>query len=302
MKFTYLRRVWRALIKAFKDVDQHHLLAFAGSLAYYFFMSLIPFLIFLASLLVYVPIQGLFNYILGGLAHMLPRDSMQTIQKVVTDLITTNRTGFLSFGIIGTIWSASGGFSAMIEALNVAYDVQEGRPFWKTRPLAVLLTVAVGALVTILLFAMFFGPHWGGLLAAKLHLSPFFTKAWFYFRWVLAAICAILAVEIIYYLAPNVEQRRFIRTVPGSIIAVVLWVFASYGLGFYLQHFAQLSKSYGALGAVVGLLLWFYVSSAAILIGAEVNAELAKAVGKLPPVKEAVEPGKEEKPQVRRAS
>ena len=156
----YLRRVWRALLKAYKDMDQHHLLAFAGSLAYYFFMSLIPFLIFLASLLVYVPIPGIFDYILGGLSHMLPSDSMAMVRKVVVDLITTNHKGFLSFGIIGTIWSASGGFSAMIEALNVAYDVQEGRPFWKTRPLAVLLTIIVGALVTVLLFAMIFGPHW----------------------------------------------------------------------------------------------------------------------------------------------
>ena len=298
----YLGRVWRALLKAFKDMDQHHLLAFAGSLAYYFFMSLIPFLIFLASLLVYVPIPGVFDYILGGLSHMLPSDSMAVVRKVVVDLVSTNRKGFLSFGIIGTIWSASGGFSAMIEALNVAYDVQEGRPFWKTRPLAVLLTIIVGALVTVLLFAMIFGPHWGSLLAAKMNLSPLFTKAWFYFRWALGGMCAILSVEIIYYLAPNVEQRRFLRTIPGSIIAVILWMAASYGLGFYLQHFAQLSKSYGALGAIVGLLLWFYVTSAAILIGAEVNAELARAVGKEPPVKQAVEPGKEEQPQIRRAS
>ncbi|HVH86385.1 MAG TPA: YihY/virulence factor BrkB family protein, partial [Terriglobales bacterium] len=240
----YLRRVWRALLKAFKDMDQHHLLAFAGSLAYYFFMSLVPFLIFLASLLVYVPVHGLFDYILGGLSHMLPADSMAVVRKVVVDLISTNRKGFLSFGVIGTIWSASGGFSAMIEALNVAYDVQEGRPFWKTRPLAVLLTIIVGALVTVLLFAMFFGPNWGGQLAAKMDLSPFFTKAWFYFRWALAGLCAVLSVELIYYLAPNVEQRRFVRTVPGSVIAVILWIAASYGLGFYLQHFAQLSKSY----------------------------------------------------------
>jgi len=298
----YLLRVWRAFLKALKDVDQHHLLAFAGGLAYYFFMSLIPFLIFLASLLAYVPIPGLFDYILGGLAHMVPPDSMEMVRKVLADLIHTNRKGFLSFGIIGTIWSASGGFSAMIEALNVAYDAQEGRPFWKTKPLAVLLTIIVGALVTILLFAMFFGPQWGGTLAAKLHISPLFTAGWFYFRWVLAAVCALLSVEIIYYVAPNVEQRRFLQTIPGSVIAVLLWLGASYALGFYLQHFAQLSKSYGTLGAVVALLLWFYLSSAAILIGAEVNAELAKAAGKEPPVKEAVEPGKEEIPQIRRAS
>jgi membrane protein len=298
----YLLRVWRATLKAFSDVDQHHLLAFAGSLAYYFFMSLIPFLIFLASLLHFIPIPGLFDYVLGGMRYLLPADSMTMVRKVLSDMMSTSGKGFLSFGIIGTIWSASGGFSAMIEALNVAYDVQEGRPFWKTRPLAVLLTIVVGALVTILLFTMIFGPHWGGELAAKMNLSPLFTKSWFYFRWVLAALCALLAVETIYYLAPNVEQRRFLRTVPGSVIAVALWVGASYLLGFYLQHFAQLSKSYGALGAVVGLLLWFYVTSAAILIGAEINAELGKAVGKPLPLKQAVAPGKEEMPQIRRAS
>ena len=298
----YLKRIWRAILKAIKDLDQHHLLAFAGSLAYYFFMSLIPFLIFLGSLLRYIPISGLFNEIMNGLSYMLPADSMTMVSKVLGDMMKSSGTGFLSFGAIGTIWSASGGFSAMIEALNVAYDVQEGRPYWKTRSLAVLLTIVVGALVTVLLFAMIFGPHWGGALAAKLGLSPVFTTAWMYFRFILAAACALLSVEMIYYLAPNVEQRRFLQTVPGSVTAVVLWVAASYVLGFYLQHFAQLSKTYGTLGAVVGLLLWFYVSSAAILIGAEVNAELAKAVGKQPPVKEAVEPGKEEQPQFRRAS
>lgn len=298
----YLLRVWRATLKAFKDVDQHHLLAFAGSLAYYFFMSLIPFLVLLASLLVYVPIPGLFDTILAGMSRMVPPDSMAMVRRVIDDMIQTRSAGFLSFGITGTVWSASGGFSAMIEALNVAYDVQEGRPFWKTRSLAVLLTIMVGTLVCILLFAMIFGPHWGGALAAKLQLSPLFTESWFYFRWVLAAVCALLSVELIYYLAPNVVQRHFLQTIPGSAIAVMLWILASYLLSFYLQHFAQLSKSYGTLGAVVGLLLWFYVTSAAILIGAEVNAELAKAVGKEPPVKEAVEPGKEEQPQFRRAS
>ncbi|MBV9437474.1 MAG: YihY/virulence factor BrkB family protein, partial [Acidobacteria bacterium] len=268
----YLMRLWRAILKAFKDVDQHHLLAFAGSLAYYFFMSLIPFLIFLASLLHYVPVKGLFDEILNGLSYMFPADSMTMVRKVLGDMMNSTGRGFLSFGLIGTIWSASGGFSAMIEALNVAYDVQEGRPFWKTRSLAVLLTVVVGALVTVLLFAMIFGPHWGGALAARLGVSPLFTDVWMWFRFVLAACCALLSVELIYYLAPNVEQRRFLQTIPGSFTAVLLWIGASYVLGFYLEHFAQLSKSYGTLGAVVGLLLWFYVSSAAILIGAEVNA------------------------------
>lgn len=298
----YFVRLWRAILKAFKDVDQHHLLAFAGSLAYYFFMSLIPFLILLASLLVYIPIPGLFDHILAGMSRMVPSESMAMIQKVIDEMIRTRSAGFLSFGIVGTIWSASGGFGAMIEALNVAYDVQEGRPFWKTKPLAVLLTIIVGTLVCILLFAMLFGPEWGSVLFAKLHLSPLFTEVWLYFRWLLAGICALVSVEVIYYLAPNIEQRHFLQTIPGSFVAVVLWVSASFLLSFYLHHFAQLSKSYGTLGAVVALLLWFYVTSAAILIGAEVNAELAKAVGKEPPVKEAVPAHKQEEPQFRRAS
>lgn len=298
----YVTRVGKATFKAFKDLDQNHLLAFAGSLAYYFFMSLIPFMIFLASVLYYIKIAGLFDYVLGGLAHLVPAESMTMMRQVLTQLMAQRSAGILSFGIVFTIWSASGGFSAMIEALNVAYDVQEGRPFWKTRPLAVLLTIIVGILVSILLFAMFFGPRWGGELAAKLHIGPLFTSMWFYGRWALAAICAVLSVEVIYYLAPNVEQRRFWRTVPGSLIAVALWIGASWVLGFYLQHFGQLSKSYGALGAVIGLLLWFYVTSAAILIGAEINAELMKAAGKQLPMKETVEPGKEEEPQIRRAS
>src|SRR5438045_214121 len=128
----YLLRVWRAFLKALKDVDQHHLLAFAGSLAYYFFMSLIPFLIFLASLLVYIPISGLFDYILGGLSHMFPPDSMAMVRKVLADLINTNSKSFLSFGIVGTIWSASGGPNSSHnperqEALAVCVDRKSTR-------------------------------------------------------------------------------------------------------------------------------------------------------------------------------
>src|SRR5437016_14570548 len=102
------KRIWRATVKAFQDVDQHHLLAFAGSLSYYFFMSLIPFLIFLASLLVYIPIPGLFDYILGGLSHMFPADSMTMVRKVLADLANTRSKGLLSFCILGPRWSASG--------------------------------------------------------------------------------------------------------------------------------------------------------------------------------------------------
>jgi membrane protein len=280
------RRFLRAIKKAGLDVDRKHLLAFSGSLAYYYFLSLLPLMILIASALAYIPIPHLFDQVLLWMAYFVPADSMTLVRKVFSDLMVTRNSGFLSFGIVGTIWTASGASAAMIEALNVAYDVKEGRPFWQTRLLAIGLTTMLAVLAAVVLAAMILGPILGARLAHRVGLDPVFILAWSYFRWVLAIAFSILAVEVVYYLAPNVEQRKFWRTVPGAVVAVGLWIAASYGLGFYLQHFGNLSKSYGTLGAVAALLLWFYVSSAAILIGAEMNAELLEAAHDQLPVKE----------------
>ena len=281
-----LRGFSQAIGKAVREVDRKHLLAFSGSLAYYYFLALLPLLILLASALAYIPIPHLFDQVLLWMSYFIPPDSMILVRKVFSDLMVTRNSGFLSFGIVGTIWTASGASAALIEALNVAYGVNEGRPFWQTRLLAVGLTFALGILAVIVLAAMFLGPIFGVEVARRVGLDPLFTQSWFYFRWVLAICFSVLAIEMVYYLAPNVEQRKFWRTVPGSIVAVTAWIAASYALGFYLQHVGNLSKSYGTLGAVAGLLLWFYLSSAAILIGAEVNAELVKAAHEKLPLKE----------------
>jgi membrane protein len=283
------RAFLQATGKAVRNIDRKHLLAFAGSLAYYYFLSLIPFLILLASGLAYIPIPHLFDQVLLWMSYFLPPDSMALVRKVFADLMATRNSGFLSFGIIGTIWTASGASAAMIEAVNVAYEVKEGRPFWHTRLLAIGLTFILAALGAIVLAAMILGPEVGARLAHRVGLDPLFLETWSYFRWILAICTSILAVEVIYYLAPNVEQRKFLRTLPGAVVAVISWVAASFGLGFYLGHFGQLSKSYGTLGAVAALLLWFYVSSAAILIGAEVNAALLKAARDQLPVKQVPE-------------
>lgn len=283
-------QISKATKKALVDLNQNHLLAFAGSLAYYFFLSLLPLLVFLASLLGFIPIPNLFDQIMVLMAHIVPADSLQLVKKVLTEIMNGQNRGFLSVGFLGTIWAASGGFSAMIEALNVAYDVREGRPFWKTRSLAVALTFLVGVMVAIILASMVLGPVWGSRLFHHFGLDPVFVHTWFYLRWVIAICFAVLAVEVVYYLAPNVEQRRFSKTIPGAVVAVLLWIGASYGFGLYLQHFTNFSKSYGALGAVVALLLWFYLSSAAFLVGAEVNQELIKAAREKLPMKEVPEP------------
>jgi membrane protein len=289
----------RSATRAFREVDRKHLLAFAGSLAYYYFLSLLPSLILLAGGLAYIPLPHLFDQVLLWMSYFVPPDSMILVTKVLSDLIATRNSGFVSLGIVGTIWAASGASVAMIEALNVAYDVQEGRPFWHTRCLAVGLTFMLGVLASVVLAAMILGPELGGRIAHHFGMDPLFTKSWFYFRWVLATSFSILAVELVYYLAPNIEQRKFLRTLPGAVIAVLSWMLASYCLGLYLQHFGQVSKSYGTLGAVAALLLWFYISSAAILIGAEVNVQLLKAAHDSLPVKEVPKAEAGSEPPVR---
>jgi membrane protein len=143
---------------------------------------------------------------------------------------------------LGTLWGASGGFAAAIEALNVAYDVDETRPFWKTRPLAIGLTVLSGILLLTALGVMIVGPHFGEWLAGRLHLSQIWLWLWPYVHWTTAVAFTILAVEAIYFLAPNVRQR-FRATLPGAILAVAFWIGLSYLLGIYFRSFANFNKT-----------------------------------------------------------
>ena len=247
----------------------------AAALSYYFVLSLFPALIFLSAVVAFLPVPDLFNQALGVMARFLPPDSMGLVRRVLSDVITPNRGTFLSFGILGTLWAASGGFSAAIEALNIAYDVEDDRPFWKTRPLAMGLALVTGALMLTALSVMIVGPRFGAWLAARVHLSYLFVLLWPYIHWSIAIGFTVLAVEALYFLAPNVKQR-FLATLPGAILSVGCWIAFSYLLGLYFRHFANFNKTYGTLGAAIALMTWLYWTSFAMLVGAELNSELAK--------------------------
>jgi membrane protein len=223
----------------------------------------------------YLPVPDLFNEALALMARFLPGDSMGLVRRVLADVVSPNKGTFLSFGILGTLWAASGGFAAAIEALNIAYDVKDDRPFWKTRPLALGLAFMTGALLLVALSVMIVGPRFGEWLAGRVHLSNLFILLWPYLHWTLAVGFTILAVEAIYFVAPNVRQR-FIATLPGAILAVGCWIGLSYLLGIYFRHFANFNKTYGTLGAAIALMVWLYWTGFAMLVGAELNAELAK--------------------------
>lgn len=280
----------RALQSAGNDFMNNHGMALAAGLSYYFVLSLFPLLIALACIVPYLPIPNLWDKLLYAMGRIVPGEAMGLVQKVVTDVLAQTHPKLLSVGILGTIYAATGGFGSMIEALNVAYDVPETRPWWRTRLLALGLTFVIGAFFIVALAVMVVGPQFGGWLAAKVGMGPVFAYAWNYIRWAVAIAFTIMGVEVLYFLAPNVKQR-FWATLPGAALAVAAWIAASYGLGIYFQKFANFNKTYGTLGAVIALFVWFYWTNIFILFGAELNSELRKAIGKKPlPVKENVVP------------
>jgi len=269
----------RVVVGAYNDVNNNHTLAFAAALSYYFLLGIFPALIAMASIVAYLPIPNLFNEILSLMSRLVPPDSMGLVRQIVSDVISPNKGKLLSFGLVGALWAVSSGFAAMIEALNVAYDVPETRPYWKTRSLAFGLTFLIGTLMVLALGVMLVGPRFGLWLSDRLHLSHLWAAAWPYIHWGMSIAFAVIAIEALYFLAPNVTQR-FRNTLVGAILAVAAWVGLSYGLGIYFRSFAHFNKTYGTLGGAVALMVWLYWTGFAILLGAEVNSEILHLSGK----------------------
>jgi membrane protein len=270
------REIGLTLKKTYDDIVANHTMAMAAGLSYYFVMSLFPLLILSAAIVSLLPIPHLFGTILHALQAVIPADSMGLVRGILRDVIRPNQTKLFTIGILGTVWAASGGFANLIEALNVAYDVPETRPIYQTRLLAIGLMLVVGSLLVLGAVSMFLGPEFGNWLAAKLHLSWMFAMLWPYLRWTISIAFTVLAIELMFYWAPNVKQR-FWATLPGATIGVAFWIAASYALGLYFQHFANFNRTYGTLGAAVALMVWLYWSWFFILVGAEINSELLKS-------------------------
>ena len=270
-----LRGVRDALWRTVEGVPRKHTLQMAAAMAYYFVLALFPALVLLSAVVSYLPVNDVLNQVVNLVGGVVPADSMKIIRYFVDHVIVPNRATLLSFGILGTMWSASGGFASAIEALDVAYEVEEGRPFWVTRPLAIGLTLVVGVLFVIAFAVMIVGPAFGQHLAEHHKLSWMFASAWPYIHWIVSFSFTVLAVEFLYFIAPNVKQR-FWNTLPGALLSVSCWVGLSYVLGIYFRSFAHFSKTYGALGAIVALMVWLYWNGFIMLLGAELNCELAK--------------------------
>jgi membrane protein len=268
------KAVWltirRSLITIYNDVYDEHLCVFAAGLSYYFVLSLFPLLVSMAALLWYVPIPHLFEGLLSLMAKLVPGDGMSLVRNIVSDVMTHKDTHFLTLGLVFTLWTASSGFAAIIDGLDLVYRVRETRPVWKTRPIALGLTLLAGSLLLVAVGLMVEGTSLGLWFTGRLDLNPAWVTAWSYLRWGVAMIFGVLAVQLLYHFGPDVKQR-FRDSLTGAIVAVIMWIGLSCLLGSYFRHFDNLDKTYGPLGAAIGLYLWFYLSGFAILAGGEIN-------------------------------
>jgi membrane protein len=264
------RTIKRSLITIYNDVYEERLFVFAAGLSYYFVLSLFPLLVSIASLLGYVPIPHLFEGLLTLMAKLVPGDGMSLVRNIVSDVISHKHTRFLTLGLVFTIWTASSGFAAAIDGLNVVYRVRETRPVWKTRPIALGLTLLAGSLLLLAVGLTVEGTSVGTWFADRFDLNPGILAVWRYVKWSIAIVFAMLAVELLYHFGPDVRQR-FRDSLTGAIVAVMSWIGLSLLLGSYFQHFETLDRTYGPLGAAIGLYVWFYLSGFAILVGGELN-------------------------------
>jgi membrane protein len=270
---------WRTpkwfLVTIYNDVYDEHLFVFAAGLSYYFVLSLFPLLVSMASLLAYVPVPHLFEGLLSLMARLVPGDGMSLVRNIVSDVNTHKHAHFLTLGLVFTIWTVSSGFAAIIDGLDVVYRVRETRPVWKTRPIALGLTLLAGSLLLVAVSLMVEGTYLGAWFKGRYDLNPASFLAWRYLREGIAVFFAVLAVELLYHFGPDVKQRLR-DSLAGAIVAVITWIGLSLLLAVYFRHFDGLEKTYGPLGAAIGLYLWFYLSGFAILVGGEINFLLGK--------------------------
>jgi membrane protein len=286
---------WRRFVKRlYEEYENDAVADSAASLSYYFVYSLFPFLFFLATLMAYIPyVRSSVGTVLKRAHDILPPQAMGLIDQHVRELVARPRPHLLTLGLLVTLYSASRGVDAVRKALNLAYDVKESRPLWKTELLAFGMTMG-GAAVLLVGVALLAAGGGAGMWAANhLGIRTEYVLIWSWLRWPVTALVVMFCAALAYYLLPDVEQEfRFIT--PGSVAGTLVWLLAAWGFSQYAAHFGSYNITYGSIGGVIVLMTWFYISGFIFLMGGETNAILehaasegkaegARAPGQAPP-------------------
>ncbi|SNT35390.1 membrane protein [Noviherbaspirillum humi] len=265
--------IGKVLMSAAKNFIRNDMATYAAALAYQMLFSLFPFFIFLIALIGTLHLPDFMLWLREQAAMLLPHQAMDQVNRVLEQL-RQPPGGLMSAGAFLALWTASAAARATMNAFNVAYRVEESRPIWVLYPLSVLYTVAVAALLIASAALLLVGPRAMEWLEAEIGFDYGLVKLWTWMRWPVAVILLSLSAAVVYYSAPA-AQPRFPYVTPGAVLAVLIWALASLGFDYYVSHFANYNATYGSMGSVVLLLLYFYLSSAVLLYGAEINAFIA---------------------------
>jgi membrane protein len=259
-------------VKTWRESIEDNVFGTAAELSYYFMLALFPLLIFLTSIIGFLP--GTDNSLLIALERALPPDAMKLVRDVLEDVVSHRSGGLLSFALIGTLWAASSGVASLIEALNVAYDTSETRPFWKRRLVAVGLTLIFSALVLGGSGLIMVGHRLGGLLERKLNVGAAFAFISNIAGYLAGFGLLLAGIALLYYFGPRIERSKR-RVLPGALVASIGVVVGSLLFSLYLRVVPSASATYGSLGAVITLMLWLYIIGLLLLVGGEINSEVA---------------------------
>ena len=272
------KRSWQDVVKrTIREFKQDELTLLAAGLTYYGVLSLFP------ALLVLVSILGLLGAsttqpLIDNLASLTPGAARDVVTNAIRNLQNASGTAGLAFvfGLLGALWSASGYVGGFMKASNVIYEVDEGRPFWKLRPLQIAVTV----LLVLVAAAISISIVLTGPIAQKVGdvvgLGDTAVTVWSIAKWPVIAIVVSQLIAFLYWVAPNVRQPGYRWISPGGLFAVVLWVIASAAFAFYVSNFGAYNKTYGSLAAVIIFLMWLWITNVVILLGAEMNAEIER--------------------------
>jgi membrane protein len=268
---------WSDLVKRTgKESIADNILDLGAQQAYYFFFALFPALLTLISIASFFPVAHLMDSIVTVLGRFAPPDVLKIVQDQIQKLSESDSGGILTFGFLLTIWSSSAAMVSIITTLNAAYDIMEGRPWWKVRLTAIGLTIGISIFILASISLVLLGPTLAEHLATRLNLGTAFKWTWWVLQWPVVLALVSTAIGLMYYFAPDAEQE-WVWITPGSVLATVLWMLVSLAFKAYIAFAGTYNETYGALGGVIVLLTWFYLTSLAILIGAEFNAEIEHA-------------------------
>jgi membrane protein len=262
--------------RVYAEIWSDELLDRAAALSYYFAFALFPALLFLTALIGLLPVPRLMDQLMEHVYQVLPDDTASMLSRTLAEVVRGAGGGLLSIGALAALWAASSGMASVMAALNAAYEVEDPRPWWKRRLISIVLTLGFSVFTVTSLLLLVFGPRIGKAVAAWFGLSDVFTVVWNVASWPVILFLVLTAIALVYYLAPAVRQRWQWVT-PGSVFAGIVWIGASLGLRFYVRLFGNYNATYGSIGGVILLLLWLYVSSLVLLLGAEINSEIEQA-------------------------